>query len=180
MVTTLTKADLPASLAQHALWLRDEGGRRADLRGADLMGADLRGADLRGADLRRADLRGADLRGADLRGADLMGADLRGADLRRADLRGADLRGADLMGADLRGATLGKHKLARMAASVLRVSDGYEFRAFVTQGGAIVIRAGCRTLTTDEYRAHVAAEYPGTPKAAETLRIVQFIEESAA
>jgi len=49
--------------------------------------------------LRRADLRGADLRRADLRGADLRRADLRGADLRRADLCGADLRYADLRGA---------------------------------------------------------------------------------
>ena len=103
-------------LKKHELWLRGEGGERADLREANLWRADLRGANLRGADLRGADLMGANLweanlRGADLRGADLWGADLRGADLRGADLRGADLweanlRGANLRGADLRGAIL--------------------------------------------------------------------------
>ena len=61
-------------LADHAKWLRGEGGERADLRGANLRGADLRGADLRGADLRGANLRGADLRGADMRWANLWGA----------------------------------------------------------------------------------------------------------
>jgi len=78
--------ELKTILEQHKLWLEDEGGARANLRGADLRGADLQGADLRGANLRGANLRGADLRGANLQGADLRGADLRGANLRGADL----------------------------------------------------------------------------------------------
>ncbi len=103
-------------LESHGKWLRDEGGRMADLRGADLSGADLHranlhranllGADLHRANLHRADLSGADLRGADLHGANLFDADLRGADLRGADLHGANLFDADLRGADLRGAYL--------------------------------------------------------------------------
>ena len=60
----------------HALWLADDGGERANLRGADLRGADLRGADLSGADLSRANLSRADLRSADLSDADLRSANL--------------------------------------------------------------------------------------------------------
>jgi hypothetical protein len=77
----MDRDELKTVLEQHALWLKSQGGARADLRDADLRGAYLRGADLRDADLRDADLRGAYLRGADLRDADLRDADLRGADL---------------------------------------------------------------------------------------------------
>ena len=37
-----------------------------------------------------------------------------------------------------------------------------------------VIRAGCRTMTIDGYRAHVASDYPDTDKARETLGILDF------
>ena len=63
--------ELKQILDDHLKWLRDEGGKRTNLRGADLWGADLRGANLQGADLRGANLRGANLRGANLRGAKL-------------------------------------------------------------------------------------------------------------
>ena len=72
----MTKDDLKKVLDDHALWLRGEGGARADLRGANL-----RWADLRWADLRWAYLEGADLQGADLQGANLQDADLREANL---------------------------------------------------------------------------------------------------
>ena len=49
-------------LEQHKLWLNNEGGEEAGLRGAGLQGADLQGADLQWAGLQGADLRGADLR----------------------------------------------------------------------------------------------------------------------
>ncbi len=161
---------------------------RANLSGADLSGADLSGADLSGADLSEADLSGADLRGANLRGAYLSGADLSGADLSGADLREANLSGADLSGADLRGAylsgadlseaDLGKRiKIENIICRVYR-SDDYAFFAFKTSAG-IIIKAGCRLLGPDEYRAHVATEYPDTPKARETLRIIQYIEDCA-
>jgi hypothetical protein len=68
-------------LAKHKVWLRGDGGKRANLRGADLWGTDLWCANLRGADLWGANLRNANLWGADLWGADLWGADLRGANL---------------------------------------------------------------------------------------------------
>ena len=102
----MTNDDLKKVLDDHALWLRGEGGARANLRGADLEGANLRWADLRWAYLEGANLRGANLRRADLRRADLRRADLRGANLREANLRGADLQGANLQDADLREANL--------------------------------------------------------------------------
>ena len=115
--------------------------RDADLRGADLGDADLRGADLRGADLRGVYLRGADLGGAYLRGAYLGDADLRGADLRDADLRGVYLRDADLRGAYLGDADLGGLILLSRAMR----SDGYEYFAWTSILGGMVIIAGCRT-----------------------------------
>jgi hypothetical protein len=48
------------------------------------------------------------------------------------------------------------------------------------QASGVKIRAGCRWFTVAQFRAHVAAEYPDTPKAAETLRILDFIEGRAA
>ena len=58
-------------LDNHLLWLRSDGGERANLRRADLRRADLSEADLSGADLSEADLSGADLSLANLSEADL-------------------------------------------------------------------------------------------------------------
>ena len=98
--------NLEKILADHALWLRDDDGTRADLRNASLRGADLHNADLRGANLSNADLRDANLSNASLRGANLRGARLSYARLHNARLSNADLRVADLSNADLRGADL--------------------------------------------------------------------------
>ena len=102
----MSSEELKKILELHALWLSDNGGRRADLRDADLREANLQRADLRDANLRDADLQMADLQWADLRWADLRRADLRDADLREANLQRADLRDADLKMADLRDADL--------------------------------------------------------------------------
>ena len=136
---------------------------RADLRGAYLGGANLEGADLRGADLRGADLEGADLRGANLGAANLGGAYLRGADLERANLEGAYLRGADL-----------SRGLAIVQGPTR--SDGYFFSLRVCCLGEHVVVAGCRSFTIEQYRQHVADNYAGKPKAAETLAILDFLE----
>ncbi|WP_296489997.1 pentapeptide repeat-containing protein [Phenylobacterium sp.] len=116
-----------------------------------------------GGTLRRADLRGANLRRADLRGANLRGANLRGADLVRANLRGADLVG---------------DTLAAYVTSADR--RDYEFRLFRLADGSHKVMAGCRWMTILDYRAHVAAEYPGTDKARETLDILDYFEKRAA
>ena len=70
----MTTEELNKILADHALWLENKGGERADLQWADIQGARLQWADLTGALLRGAQLQGADLTGAVLTGADLFGA----------------------------------------------------------------------------------------------------------
>ena len=70
----MTNDEIKSVLEEHLKWLRNEGGKRADLSGAYLSRADLSGAYLSGAYLSRADLSRADLSGADLSGADLSGA----------------------------------------------------------------------------------------------------------
>jgi len=136
------------------------------------------GGTLSGANLRGANLRGANLRRANLRGANLWGADLRGADLRGADLRGANLSGADLRRADLRGAKYGDDTLATYVTSADR--RDYEFLLFHIADGSHKVMAGCRWMTIPDYRAHVAAEYPGTDKARETLDILDYFERRLA
>ena len=125
----------------------------------------------------------ADLIRADLRGAKLIRADLRHADLRHADLSGADLRHADLSGARLRWISLGEFNLRRdvkIRSLIARVSrsDNHLFVGLLTDAG-LIIMAGCRLMSPDEYRGHVAKEYPDTPKAVETLRVIQYIEDCA-
>jgi len=108
--------------------------------------------------------------------ANLRGANLRGAYLEGAYLEGAYLEGANLEGANLEGAYLGNDKkITGLIARVTRVIDPYEFFAWRTDEGDF-IRAGCRFMTVDEFRAHVAMSYPETPKAKETLAILDFIE----
>ena len=107
----MNKTDLEKILTEHTLWLHNEGGKRADLRGADLGEADLKGANLREADFRGANLGEADLRGANLREADLRETTLGWANLRKADLRGANLGWANLRGTNLGGARLSEANL---------------------------------------------------------------------
>jgi hypothetical protein len=144
---------------------------RANLRGAYLGGADLGGADLRGAYLGGADLRGANLGGAYLRGADLEGANLRGADLEGANLRGAYLGGADLEGANLGGLILLPARATR--------SDGFEYFAWTSVLGGMVIKAGCREWVgedaIEQARRHCETKTSAAYRA-EALRIVAHIE----
>ena len=102
-------------LKQHDLWLKNDGGVKADLRGVDLIGADLRGVNLSRADLSRADLSGDDLSGADLSGANLIMANLS-----EANLIGVNLSGADLSEANLREAYL---KYTNLSGAYLTCAD---------------------------------------------------------
>lgn len=77
----MEQSKLNEILANHKLWLGDNGGERANLTEADLTRADLTRADLTEAYLTGANLTWANLTEADLRGADLTGADLTGANL---------------------------------------------------------------------------------------------------
>jgi hypothetical protein len=83
-----------------------------------------------------------------------------------------------LRGANLRGAKYEKDTLAALIAAAERM-DGYAFHLFRLEDGSHKIMAGCRWLTIPEYRAHVAAEYPGTVKARETLDILDFLKRRA-
>ena len=155
---------------------------RANLNGADLTWANLTGANLTRANLTGAKLNWANLTGADLNGADLTGANLTRANLAGAYLAGADLAGAYLAGADLAGAKIKGEPVKRLLAQAERLTpgDAYTFRAWEVEAGGTMIEAGCRWLRIPDFRAHVAAEYPHTDKAVETLAILGFLEARAA
>ena len=101
------------------------------------------------------------------------------ADLAGADLAGADLAGANLARANLARALIKGEVVARLFASVQRLEDPYTFHAFELEVGGVKIMAGCRWFTLSEFTDHVAAEYPDTSKAAETLAILDFIATRA-
>ena len=113
------------------------------------------------------------------------GANLRGADLVGAYLVGANLEGADLEGADLGGAYLGGLILLARAAR----GDGYEYRAWTSVLGGMVITAGCRTwqdgsvLTPGKAIEHAREHCTHQTDAAyrkEALSIIEQIERMAA
>jgi hypothetical protein len=182
----MTTEELQHTLEQHELWLRGEGGQRANLSecnlsAANLSGADLSAANMSGANLSEANLSGSDLRGADLytanlRGADLSGSDLRGANLRGANLSGSDLRGADLRGSDLRGSDL--------SGSNLTEAEGImQFGPMPTSGRIIyavrhdsgwMMQAGCFWGTLDELEAAVKAKH----KCPMYLGIIQLLRNT--
>jgi len=146
--------------------------------GADLSWADLSWANLSGANLSGANLSRANLSRANLSWADLSGANLSGANLSRANLSRANLSGADLSRANLSGAKINDEPVTRCFARIMR-DDGYGFLAFTLEAGGVKIMAGCRWFTVAEFRAHVAADYPGSEKATETLWILDAIERRA-
>ena len=53
---------------------------------------------------------------------------------------------------------------------------GYFFSLRACCLGEHVVVAGCRSMTIEQYRQHVADNYPERPKAAETLAILDFLE----
>ena len=143
----MNKTDLEKILTEHTLWLHNEGGKRADLRGADLGEADLKGANLREADFRGANLGEADLRGANLREADLRETTLGWANLRKANLGWANLSEADLRGADLRGANLGGANRRGTNLGGARLSEAnLDFSVFPLWCGALSVQADERIV----------------------------------
>jgi len=87
----MAREELDALLVEHAKWLRNDGGKRADLSWADLSWVNLSWANLSGANLSRANLSGANLWRADLSDANLSRANLSRADLWRANLFGCNV-----------------------------------------------------------------------------------------
>jgi uncharacterized protein YjbI with pentapeptide repeats len=118
----MTRELLAEIFFEHKKWLRDDGGKRADLSYADLSRANLSGADLSRANLSRADLSGANLSGADLSYANLSGTDLSRANLSGANLSYANLSGTDLSGANLSRANLSRANLSRADLSRANLS----------------------------------------------------------
>ena len=161
---TYTHEQLRAILDSHGLWLRGEGGARANLSRANLSGANLSRANLYGADLYGANLYGADLSGANLYGANLSGADLSGADLSGANLSGANLSGANLSGANLSGANLSRANLSGAAhgwAQVAFMGHGECGRMLTAirlkEGEAITYYCGCFTGDEAAIRKYINA-----------------------
>jgi hypothetical protein len=178
----MTNKQIAAVLADHARWLRGEGGNRARLDGAWLVGARLDGARLDGARLDGASLDGARLDGAWLVGASLDGASLVGARLDSARLDGARLNRASLDGARLVGASLDGAKINnnKTAIGILRRatrSDGWEFFLWHCQEG-FFIKAGCRFFTLEEGRKHWKATRAGTPLGDETQDILAMFAKA--
>ena len=112
------------------------------------------------------------------------GANLRDAYLGGADLGGAYLGGADLGGANLGGANLGGLILLARATR----KDGYEYRAWTSVLGGMVITAGCRTwqdgsvLTPGKAIEHARNHCTHQTDAAyrkEALSIIEHIERVA-
>ena len=164
--------ELKTILEYHKLWLRSEGGKRADLSGADLRSADLRSAVLSGADLSGADLRSAVLSGADLSGADLSGAVLSGAVLSGADLSGAVLRSADLSGAVLSESSGIEYAQCSWTGHGER---GRQLSA-VRIAGEIVLFCGCFRGSVEKLEKYIAN---GDEKhRASRTRAMQFVMES--
>ena len=95
-------------LKQHYLWLKNDGGVRADLSCVDLTMHDLRGVDLRWANLMDASLINSCLIEADL-----SDAILHGSNLRMAKLMGANLMCANLIGVDLSCSNLSYSNLSK-------------------------------------------------------------------
>ena len=97
----INQEELNKIVREHELWLKGEGGKRANLEYADLKYVNLKYVNLKYADLSNADLKYTNLSNADLRYTNLRCADLRCADLRHTNLSNADLSNANLSSADL-------------------------------------------------------------------------------
>ena len=138
--------ELKRILADHSLWLAENGGKCANLRWANLSGADLSWANLSGADLSWADLRWANLSWANL-----SGADLRNANLSEANLSGADLSWANLSWANLSGAIALKYAQCSFDA---HGESGRQLSAVVI-AGELRLFCGCFSGTLAELDAYI-------------------------
>ena len=143
--------DIQKTLDDHARWLADDGGCRANLTRANLWGADLAGADLTDANLTRANLMDANLTRANLTRANLTRADLMDANLTRANLTRANLTRADLWGANLMDANLTRADLWGAIGNMREVKSAQFDRWHVTYT-ADVLQIGCQHHAIDLWR----------------------------
>ena len=173
----MTQEQIAAVLADHLKWLRNGGGKRANLDGASLVGARLVGARLDGARLDGANLARANLDGAILARARLARANLARARLARASFARANLDGASLDGANLVGVRLANDKTAIGILRRAMRSDGYEFFLWHCEDG-FYIKAGCRFFTLEECRKHWKATRAGTALGDETQDILAMFAKA--
>jgi len=95
------------------------------------------------------------------------------------DLHNANLSYSDLSYSNLSGATINGEKIKVIFARVQHEGDPHSFAAITLETGSYKIASDSRWFTDAEFRAHVAAEYPDTPKAIETLAILDYIAARA-
>ena len=102
----INQEELHKILKEHELWLKGEGGKRANLKDIDLSYSNLKNANLKNANLSNTDLRCANLKYADLSNANLKNANLSNADLSYSNLSYSNLKDANLSNANLSSANL--------------------------------------------------------------------------
>ena len=99
----INQEELNKILKEHKLWLKGEGGKRADLENTNLKDVYLKNANLQYANLKNADLEMVNLRGSNLRYANLRNANLQYTNLAEVNLEDANLSYANLKGSYLEG-----------------------------------------------------------------------------
>ncbi len=99
----ITTEELNKIIKEHGMWLKNKGGKLADLRGTDLNNKYLYGVNLKGANLSGADLSGANLEAAYLYGTDLSETNLSGANLYGTDTTNACFKDALVADKELKG-----------------------------------------------------------------------------
>ena len=72
---------------------------------------------------------------------------------------------------------IGKYEIDHLIARAMRL-DNYDFFAFRTTTGEILIRAGCRTMLIGDYYDHIK-KYPDTVKIEETKTILDYLKTQA-
>jgi len=101
-----TQDEINEAIAQHALWLQNQGGRRLDLSGCNLSDCNLIGSNLSYSTMIGSNLIGSNLSYSNLIGSNLSYSNLRCANLSDCNLIGSNLRGSTLIGSNLRCANL--------------------------------------------------------------------------
>lgn len=183
----MTQEELAAVLADHKLWLEEEGGKRANLYGAKLDFVDLTGVNLSGANLNATNLHRANLRTADLCGVDFNGANLYAANLTRANLDGASfydasltrtkLDGADLSGVKFEGARIeGDKKVIKLLRRATR-SDGWELFLWHCHEG-FYVKSGQLVLSIEEALAFWEDKNKTTQLEDETIDILGMFQKA--
>ena len=102
----INQEELNKILKEHKLWLKGEGGKRADLENTNLKDVYLKNTNLQYANLKYADLECVNLRGANLRNANLKNVNLQYTNLAEVNLEDANLQYANLEDANLKNANL--------------------------------------------------------------------------